>query len=64
MLSCVIVAQPGLGATMQKTWLRIGGALLATLLALLLIAQQRRQQGFQGEMQISGIAPGIRQQQR
>ncbi|SBN30176.1 Multidrug resistance protein MdtO [Klebsiella variicola] len=37
MLSCVIVAQPGLGATMQKTWLRIGGALLATLLALLLI---------------------------
>lgn len=23
MLSCVIVAQPGLGATMQKTWLRI-----------------------------------------
>ena len=29
MLSCVIVAQPGLGATMQKTWLRIGGALLA-----------------------------------
>jgi uncharacterized membrane protein YccC len=30
MLSCVIVAQPGLGATMQKTWLRIGGALLAT----------------------------------
>ncbi len=36
MLSCVIVAQPGLGATMQKTWLRIGGALLA-LLALLLI---------------------------
>ena len=24
MLSCVIVAQPGLGATMQKTWLRIG----------------------------------------
>ncbi|SPX54998.1 tripartite multidrug resistance system membrane fusion protein [Klebsiella pneumoniae] len=38
MLSCVIVAQPGLGATMQKTWLRIGGALLASLLALLLIA--------------------------
>ncbi|MDK6768075.1 FUSC family protein, partial [Klebsiella aerogenes] len=37
MLSCVIVAPPGLGATMQKTWLRIGGALLATLLALLLI---------------------------
>ena len=37
MLSCVIVAQPGLGATMQKTWLRIGGALFATLLALLLI---------------------------
>ena len=37
MLSCVIVAQPGLGATTQKTWLRIGGALLATLLALLLI---------------------------
>lgn len=37
MLSCVIVAQPGLGATLQKTWLRIGGALLATLLALLLI---------------------------
>lgn len=37
MLSCVIVAQPGLGATMQKTWLRIGGALLATLIALLLI---------------------------
>ncbi|MBY5205969.1 FUSC family protein [Klebsiella pneumoniae] len=37
MLSCVIVAQPGLGATMQKTWLRIGGALLASLLALLLI---------------------------
>lgn len=37
MLSCVIVAQPGLGATMQKTWLRIGGALLATVLALLLI---------------------------
>jgi multidrug resistance protein MdtO len=37
MLSCVIVAQPGLGATMQKTGLRIGGALLATLLALLLI---------------------------
>ncbi|WP_159415308.1 FUSC family protein [Klebsiella pneumoniae] len=34
MLSCVIVAQPGLGATMQKTWLRIGGALLASLLAL------------------------------
>lgn len=34
MLSCVIVAQPGLGATMQKTWLRIAGALLATLLAL------------------------------
>lgn len=34
MLSCVIVAQPGLGATMQKTLLRIGGALLATLLAL------------------------------
>nr|VXZ92437.1 multidrug efflux system protein MdtO [Klebsiella pneumoniae] len=30
MLSCVIVAQPGLGATMQKTWLRIGGALLAS----------------------------------
>jgi multidrug resistance protein MdtO len=29
MLSCVIVAQPGLGATLQKTWLRIGGALLA-----------------------------------
>ena len=38
MLSCVIVAQPGLGATMQKTWLRIGGALLATLLAVLLLA--------------------------
>ena len=37
MLSCVIVAQPGLGATMRKTWLRIGGALLATLIALLLI---------------------------
>ena len=37
MLSCVIVAQPGLGATKQKTWLRIGGALLATLIALLLI---------------------------
>ena len=37
MLSRVIVAQPGLGATMQKTWLRIGGALLATLIALLLI---------------------------
>lgn len=37
MLSCVIVAQPGLGATMQKTWLRIAGALLASLLALLLI---------------------------
>ncbi|QDI07030.1 Multidrug resistance protein MdtO [Klebsiella electrica] len=37
MLSCVIVAQPGLGATLQKTWLRIGGALLATLLALLMI---------------------------
>lgn len=37
MLSCVIVAQPGLGATMQKTWLRIGGALLSTLIALLLI---------------------------
>lgn len=37
MLSCVIVAQPELGATMQKTWLRIGGALLATLIALLLI---------------------------
>lgn len=37
MLSCVIVAQPGLGATMQKTGLRIGGALLATLIALLLI---------------------------
>lgn len=37
MLSCVIVAQPGLGATIQKTWLRIGGALLATLIALLLI---------------------------
>lgn len=37
MLSCVIVAQPGLGATMQKIALRIGGALLATLLALLLI---------------------------
>lgn len=37
MLSCVIVAQPGLGATMQKTWLRIGGALIATLLALLLL---------------------------
>lgn len=37
MLSCVIVAQPGLGATLQKTWLRIGGALLATLIALLLI---------------------------
>ncbi len=37
MLSCVIVAQPGLGATMQKTWLRIGGALFATLLAALLI---------------------------
>ena len=37
MLSCVIVAQPGLGATLQKTWLRIGGALLATLIALILI---------------------------
>ncbi|WP_434583174.1 FUSC family protein [Klebsiella sp. R390] len=37
MLSCVIVAQPGLGATLQKTWLRIVGALLATLLALLMI---------------------------
>ncbi|MGK0601806.1 FUSC family protein [Yokenella regensburgei] len=37
MLSCVIVAQPGLGATMQKTLLRIGGALLATLIALVLI---------------------------
>ncbi|HAT1579782.1 TPA: multidrug transporter subunit MdtO [Raoultella ornithinolytica] len=37
MLSCVIVAQPGLGATLQKTWLRTGGALLATLLALLMI---------------------------
>lgn len=34
MLSCVIVAQPGLGPTMQKTGLRIAGALLATLLAL------------------------------
>ena len=34
MLSCVIVAQPGLGATMQKTVLRVAGALLATLLAL------------------------------
>lgn len=37
MLSCVIVAQPGLGATMHKTLLRIGGALLATLLALVCI---------------------------
>ncbi|MEN3204200.1 multidrug efflux transporter permease subunit MdtO [Klebsiella pneumoniae] len=37
MLSCVIVAQPRRGATMQKTWLRIGGALLASLLALRLI---------------------------
>ncbi|MDP1098245.1 multidrug transporter subunit MdtO, partial [Klebsiella quasipneumoniae] len=37
MLSCVIVAQPGRGATMQNTWLRICGALFATLLALLLI---------------------------
>lgn len=34
MLSCVIVAQPGLGATMQKTALRVAGALLATVLAL------------------------------
>lgn len=34
MLSCVIVAQPGLGATMQKTLLRVAGALLATALAL------------------------------
>lgn len=34
MLSCVIVAQPGLGPTLQKTSLRIAGALLATLLAL------------------------------
>ena len=37
MLSCVIVAQPGLGATMQKTVLRVAGALLATLLALVCI---------------------------
>ena len=34
MLSCVIVAQLGLGATMQKTLLRVAGALLATALAL------------------------------
>ncbi|GAA0482445.1 FUSC family protein [Tatumella punctata] len=37
MLSCVIVAQPGLGPTMQKTWLRVAGGLLATAFALLLI---------------------------
>ncbi|AFJ48120.1 multidrug transporter subunit MdtO [Shimwellia blattae] len=35
MLSCVIVAQPGLGATMQKALLRLGGALVASGLALL-----------------------------
>ncbi len=40
MLSCVIVAQPGLGATMQKTWLRIGGALLAPLALLLIVFVQ------------------------
>ena len=37
MLSCVIVAQPGLGATFRKALLRIGGALLATVLALVCI---------------------------
>lgn len=37
MLSCVIVAQPSLGATMQKTMLRILGALVATLLALFMM---------------------------
>ncbi len=37
MLTCVIVAQPGLGPTLQKSWLRIIGGLIATFLALFLM---------------------------
>ena len=49
MLSCVIVAQPGLGPTLQKTGLRIAGALLATGLALgLMIFVQPQINGITG----------------
>lgn len=37
MLTCVIVAQPGLGATYQKATLRVIGALVATAIALVLM---------------------------
>lgn len=37
MLSCVIVAQPGLGTTLQKSILRVGGAITGSLLALLAV---------------------------
>lgn len=49
MLSCVIVAQPGLGPTLQKTGLRIAGALLATGLALgLMVFVQPQISGITG----------------
>jgi len=37
MLTCLIVAQPSLGATQQKAVLRIGGAVIGSLLALIMM---------------------------
>jgi len=37
MLTCVIVAQPSLGTTLQKSLLRVGGAILGSLLALFVV---------------------------
>ena len=37
MLTCLIVAQPSLGATAQRAVLRMGGALLGSALALLMV---------------------------
>ncbi len=35
MLTCIVVAQPGLGATLRKSLLRVSGCLVGSLLALL-----------------------------
>lgn len=37
MLTCLIVAQPGLGASAQKALLRVGGAIVGSLLALFMV---------------------------
>jgi len=37
MLTCVIIALPSLGASVQKAWLRVGGALIGSGLALLMV---------------------------